>query len=97
MNSHMFFTVATQRNTVLRAMKIAVVVGAILVVINEGSQLLSGELDTAGLIRVAMNFVVPYLVSTVSTVLAHAETQSNAIKNSTPSDCENTKAVLRDG
>ena len=69
-----FLTIATQRSTVLRALKIAFIVGVILVAVNEGSDLLRGDVDMNGWMRALMNFVVPYCVSTVSTVLAQAET-----------------------
>ena len=77
MNVRTFLAIATQRSTVLRAMKIAIVVGIILVAVNEGGALIRREIDLAGLISAAMNFAVPYCVSTVSTVLAHAETRTD--------------------
>ena len=76
MNFRTFLTVAAEKSTVLRAVKIALVVGLILVAVNEGGDLLQGDIDTAGWIRAVMNFVVPYCVSTVSTVLAQAESDT---------------------
>ena len=78
MSFRTFLTVAIQRTTVLRAIKIALIVGLILVAVNEGSALLHGDMDMTGLASAAMNFIVPYCVSTVSTVLAHAETKASS-------------------
>lgn len=77
MNILTFLTVATERATVVRAAKIALIVGLILVAVNNGSVFLRSGLDVAGWFRVLMNFAVPYCVSTVSTVLAHAETKTD--------------------
>lgn len=77
MNIRTFLSVATERATVVRAVKIALFVGFILVAVNNGSVLLRSGLDVAGWFRVLMNFAVPYCVSTVSTVLAHTETKTD--------------------
>ena len=82
MNLRTFFAIATERGTVVRAVKIALIVGCILVAVNEGSVLLRGELDADGWMRATMNFAVPYCVSTVSTVLARAETKAGKEKAS---------------
>ena len=76
MNVQTFLTIAAQRSTVLRALKIALIVGLILVAVNEGGALMHGDIDMADLVSIVLNFAVPYCVSTVSTVLAHAETKT---------------------
>ena len=73
MTPRTFISIATERSTVLRAARIALLVGFILVAINQGGKFLSGCVDTACLISSCLTFVVPYCVSTVSTVLARAE------------------------
>jgi hypothetical protein len=53
-----------------RACLYAVVVGAILIVINHGDALLRGDVDGARLLRMGLTILVPYTVSTLSSVSA---------------------------
>jgi hypothetical protein len=61
------------RPVVSRAMMYAVVVGAILIAINHGDALLRGELGTGRLLKMGLTVMVPYLVSTFSSVGAMLE------------------------
>ena len=58
---------------VRRALGYAVVVGAILISINHGDALLRGEVDRARLTKMALTLLVPYCVSTLSSVGALRE------------------------
>ena len=60
--------IATSRAVVRRACAYAVVVGAILIAINHSDAILAGEISTARLLRMAMTVLVPYIVSTLSSV-----------------------------
>ncbi len=62
--------VAFSRAVVVRALGFAVVVGAILVAINHGAALLAGEVQGGRWFQIGLTVLVPYLVSTVSSVLA---------------------------
>ena len=64
---------ALQSSTVKRALKYAVVVGFILISINHGDALLRGEWTRARLFRMALTVLVPYVVSTLSSVGALRE------------------------
>lgn len=64
---------AASRPVVVRALKYAVGVGAILVAINHGDALLAGEVDGARLTRMGLTVLVPYCVSTASSVGALRE------------------------
>ena len=59
---------ATSRRVVRRALGYALVVGAILIGINHGDALLAGELDRTRLFKMGLTIIVPYLVSTFSSV-----------------------------
>ena len=48
----------------------AVVVGPILIAINHGDALLAGEADGGRWLKMALTLLVPYLVSTISSVAA---------------------------
>jgi hypothetical protein len=55
---------------VRRALAYAVVVGAVLVSINHGDSLLHGDVDRGRLLRIGLTVLVPYVVSTLSSVSA---------------------------
>ncbi|HEX5717995.1 MAG TPA: nitrate/nitrite transporter NrtS [Thermoanaerobaculia bacterium] len=56
-----------------RAVRIMLVVGAILITINHGDAILRGEVDGARFARILLTLAVPYVVSTVSSVAAMRE------------------------
>ena len=64
---------ALQPSVVKRALKYAVVVGAILITINHGDAILRGDLPPARLFRMGLTLLVPYVVSTLSSVGAMRE------------------------
>jgi len=53
------------RPTLRKTLKIALVVGTLLSLINQGSVILGGEATTATWIRVGLNYVVPFCVSSL--------------------------------
>ena len=59
---------AASRPVVARALRFALGVGALLIAINHGDALLSGELDGTRLAQMGLTVVVPYCVSTASSV-----------------------------
>ena len=61
---------ALSSSVVRRALKYAVVVGAILIAINHGDAVLRGDLPASRLARMGLTFLVPYVVSTLSSVEA---------------------------
>ena len=59
---------ACEASVVRRALGYAVVVGAILIAINHGAAILNGDLTVERLIQMGLSVLVPYLVSTSSSV-----------------------------
>ena len=55
-------------DVVRRALKYAVVVGAILIAINHGDTIISGQVTSLALAKMALTAMVPYVVSTLSSV-----------------------------
>jgi len=64
---------AFQASVIKRALKYALVVGAVLIAINHGDALWRGELNTVRLLKMGLTVMVPYLVSTLSSVGAIRE------------------------
>ncbi|MEO1556832.1 MAG: nitrate/nitrite transporter NrtS [Pseudomonadota bacterium] len=68
-----FFHIAIQRSVMIRAARIATVVGLILAVINHGDTLVSGQATLSTWFKIVLTFLVPFGVSTFSSVLAVRE------------------------
>ncbi len=61
---------ATRPSVLRRALAYAVIVGPVLVGINHGDALLRGEMDLERVLKMGLTFLVPYAVSTFSSVQA---------------------------
>ncbi len=66
---------ATSKPVVRRALKFAVVVGAILISINHGDAILGGDIDSVRFAKMILTVFVPYAVSTASSVAAIMESE----------------------
>ena len=53
-----------------RGAKVAILVGPILVAVNQGDVILRGGLDVICTVKIGLTFLVPYFVSTFSSVAA---------------------------
>jgi len=53
------------------ALKVALVVGTLLTAVNQGGVLLGGGVDWATVARVAANYAIPYVVSSIGLLSAH--------------------------
>jgi hypothetical protein len=63
-----WLALATSRSVVRRALLMAAIVGALLITINHGDAILRREVDLTRLLRMALTVLVPYCVSTYSSV-----------------------------
>lgn len=68
-----WFQVAFRRSIVLRGLKYAAVVGSILIIINHGNAIVEGTVDSTRLLQMVLTLLVPYCVSTASSVGAVME------------------------
>lgn len=76
-----WWELAFSRPVAARALKYAVVVGAVLIAINHGDALLRGDINAGRLLRMGLTVLVPYVVSTLSSVGAMRQmVQTNAPK-----------------
>lgn len=62
--------IATSWPVVRRSLGYAVTVGTLLVAINHGDAILGGDLDSLRLLKMSLTALVPYAVSTLSSVQA---------------------------
>jgi hypothetical protein len=60
--------VASTKRVVVRGLKYSVVVGSILIFINHGNAIVDGTVDATRLIQMMLTLLVPYCVSTASSV-----------------------------
>ncbi len=80
-----WLALASCRSVVKRSLKTALVVGSILIVINHGSAIWQGDIGPERVWRMALTVIVPYLVSTSSSVCALREASRN---QRIDSDCQ---------
>ena len=62
--------IVTRTDVLLRALKMASIVGIILAIINHGDHIFLGTMTVTNWIKVLITFCVPFCVSTISSVLA---------------------------
>ena len=65
-----FATLALSPSVVLRALKVALIVGTLLALINHVDAVAAGTFAYKNLIQVVLSYLVPYAVSTYSAVHA---------------------------
>ncbi len=63
-----WFQLAFRPSVVKRALKYALIVGFILIAINYGDAILSGQVTRGRLLKMLLTVMVPYVVSTLSSV-----------------------------
>ncbi len=76
-----WLSVALRRDIVIRGLKVGVIVGTILVAINQGDMILSGQLDASAAWKIPLTYLVPYCVSTyggVSAIRAYDKWKSSS-------------------
>jgi hypothetical protein len=59
---------ATRREVVVRSLKVALVVGTLLALINHGDRLVASSLDWEAAAKIGLTYLVPYAVATWSAV-----------------------------
>ena len=62
--------IVTRTDVLIRALKMASIVGIVLAIINHGDHILLGTMTVTNWIKVLITFCVPFCVSTISSVLA---------------------------
>ena len=75
---------ATSASVVRRAAIVALIIGAVLVAINHGDAIVRGDMSPARALRIVLTVLVPYCVSTYSSVSAIRM----AIRNQSPFDAK---------
>lgn len=63
-----WFAIATRPAIVKRSVRVALVVGTALTLINQGGRLLALDIDAPTLARIVLTYIVPYCVSTWAAV-----------------------------
>jgi len=63
-----WLTLCISKPVMKRASWSAVIVGAILISINHGNAILKGDVDFTRVLQMCLTVIVPYMVSTVSSV-----------------------------
>lgn len=67
---HKYLSIALSNEVAVTALRLALVVGTILALINHGAEILQGTLTKGNIYQIALTYLVPYSVSTYSSVKA---------------------------
>lgn len=65
-----FVALALSRKVVLSALKVSIIVGTLLALINHGGALINMEISADRVAQILLTYLVPYCVSTYSSVSA---------------------------
>ena len=65
-----WIAIATRRNVLKRCLKVSVIVGTILVAVNQGDAILGGASGSQLYWKIPLTYIVPFMVSTYATVSA---------------------------
>ena len=68
-----WISTACQQTILFRAIKIAGVVGTLLMIINHGDRLIAGAMEPIHWLKVILTYLVPYFVSTYSSLATYRE------------------------
>jgi len=60
--------IACQKDVVRTAMRVALIIGPVLVLINHGDAIFDGTMDSKTWLKSALTMIVPYIVSTLSSI-----------------------------
>ena len=80
MASSSWWTTAVRPDITRRSLKVALIVGTVLALINHGDRLLALDLDREAVLKILLTYLVPYCVSTwasVQTARVHASDRRN--------------------
>ena len=64
------FELVTRRDVVVRALRVALLVGTVLIAINHGDRILNSSVAQLDFLKMILTYLVPYGVSTFSSVAA---------------------------
>ncbi|GMQ95716.1 MAG: hypothetical protein BMS9Abin14_168 [Gammaproteobacteria bacterium] len=72
--------IASRKPIVIRGLKYGIVVGLILIIINHGNAMVAGTIDSTRVIQMILTVLVPYCVSTASSVGAVIDQRAGRTK-----------------
>ena len=71
-----WLAIAFKKDVVRRGLKVSLIVGTILVAVNQGDAIIGGNLSAAAIWKIPMTYLVPYCVSTYVAVSSIIEQRS---------------------
>lgn len=77
MRPPVWVSLCLSKPVVRRALYSALIAGMILIAINHGDALIRGEIDSTRVFKIILTILVPYLVSTISSVLTIIDSQKD--------------------
>ncbi|MEZ9464361.1 nitrate/nitrite transporter NrtS [Vibrio splendidus] len=74
-----FIKTAGEPTILKRSLKVSIIVGTILMLINHGEKLLSSNIDATLIIKILMTYCVPFCVSTQASVSATLQSRKKVV------------------
>lgn len=68
-----WFEIAVEKTVLKRSLKVMLVVGTILTIINYGDHIVTGTLEPKHTFKIFLTYLVPFSVATYSTIAARLE------------------------
>ena len=78
------WAIATDPSVMKRAAKVALIVGVVIALINHGDRMMNGGMDGMAWLKCALTFLVPYCVSTYSSVQAIRDRARQPVTSTSP-------------
>jgi len=72
--------IACQPKVIRTATRFALIVGPLLVMINHGDSIIVGAMSSADWLKSTLTMIVPYIVSTISSISAYRDCQTRTIE-----------------
>ncbi|GMQ76714.1 MAG: hypothetical protein BMS9Abin01_2005 [Gammaproteobacteria bacterium] len=72
--------IASRKPIVMRGLKYGILVGSILIIINHGNAMVGGTVDSTRVVQMILTVLVPYCVSTASSVGAVIDQRAGRTK-----------------
>jgi hypothetical protein len=76
-----YYRLATEKATFYRALRVSLVVGIILTLINHPQIIKYFSFSGLDMVQVMLTFIVPFAVSTYSSIMSHVKMKKESISN----------------
>jgi hypothetical protein len=92
-NLRTILTYCTERDTLVRSIKTALVIGTILAIINHGQELLTGRFSLQWVVPMLITYLVPFAVATYGQIQGKRQRDRLHVSNENTTQIENAAPI----